>query len=78
MPEPQARASSVHSNILNTPAASKLPDAVMIFSWPLSKEIMAEVKLTGSGIRSVHLERLRQYLELAKDAVDSDDGDGGK
>jgi hypothetical protein len=36
---------------------------------------MAEVRLTGDEIKPDHLERLRQYLELAKAAVASDDGD---
>ena len=34
---------------------------------------MAEVRLTGTEIKPDHLERLRQYLDLAKGAIASDD-----
>lgn len=44
------------------------------FSWPLAKGVTAELRLTGDDIRPDHLERLRQYLELAKAAVASDGG----
>jgi len=40
-----------------------------MFSWPLSKDVMAEVKLTGAEITAGHLELLRDYLELAKKAM---------
>ena len=41
---------------------------------PLSKDVSAEVRLTGAEkIKRSHLERLRQYLELAKCAVSSED-----
>ena len=38
------------------------------FSWPLSKGIIAEIRISGGIVTPLHLERLRQYLELAKDA----------
>jgi hypothetical protein len=47
---------------------------VQIFSWPLAKDVTAEVRLTGGAIKPAHLERLRQYLDLAKAAVGTDDG----
>ncbi len=43
------------------------------FSWPLAKGVIAEVRLSGGEVKSAHLEMLRQYLELAKTAIDSDD-----
>jgi len=46
---------------------------VRVFSWPLSKDVSAEVRVIGPSIRSDHLERLRQYLDLAKAALDADD-----
>ncbi|MBA3570911.1 MAG: hypothetical protein H0W34_02810 [Pyrinomonadaceae bacterium] len=42
---------------------------VLQFSWPLSRDVSAEVRFTGADIRPSHLERLRAYLELAKEAV---------
>jgi plasmid stabilization system protein ParE len=42
---------------------------VTVFSWPLSKGVTAEVRFVGEEVGPGHLERLRQYLELAKDAV---------
>ena len=46
---------------------------VRVFSWPLSKDVSAEVRLSGGEIRSSHLEHLRKYLELAKDAMESEE-----
>ena len=40
-----------------------------VFSWPLSKDVSAEVRLTGEEIMLAHLGRLLQYLELAKTAI---------
>lgn len=42
---------------------------VLQFSWPLSRDVSAEVRFTGAEIRPFHLERLRSYLTLAKEAV---------
>jgi hypothetical protein len=44
-----------------------------LFSWPLAKGVTAEVRLTGDELKATHLEMLRQYLEIAKTAIDSDD-----
>jgi hypothetical protein len=53
------------------PTAQK--PTVQLFSWPLAKGVTAEVRLTGDEIKPAHLERLRQYLDLAKTAMGSDD-----
>jgi len=37
--------------------------------WPLSKDLIAEVRITGGTVTPAHLEVLRQYLDLAKNAV---------
>jgi hypothetical protein len=57
------------------PGREARPD-VRLFSWPLSKEVLAEVKLSGRNIAPGHLERLREYLALAKAALETDDGEG--
>jgi adenine-specific DNA-methyltransferase len=46
------------------------PTVTRQFAWPLSKDVTAEVKLTGQEITSEHIEMLRKYLELAKLALD--------
>ena len=56
----------------NTGSTTQSPKAVAVFSWPLSKCVSAEVKLTGSDIRPAHLEMLRQYLDLAKTALEDE------
>lgn len=48
------------------------------YSWPLGKNIRAEVRIIGDGLQPSHLETLRKYLELAKDALASDDDPNGK
>jgi hypothetical protein len=40
-----------------------------VYRWPLSKDLIAEVRITGGTVTPAHLEILRQYLELAKNAV---------
>lgn len=45
---------------------------VRLFSWPLAKGVTAEVRLSGGDVKAVHLEMLRQYLELAKTAIEND------
>jgi hypothetical protein len=45
-----------------------------IFSWPLSKDMSAELRITGGDIKASHIEMLRQYLELAKSALASESG----
>lgn len=44
-----------------------------VFRWPLSRGVTAEVRLTGEEIEPNHLERLREYLALAKAAFSSDE-----
>ncbi len=46
------------------------------FSWPLAKNIRAEVRIIGDGLQPAHLETLRKYLELAKMALADDDPNG--
>ena len=43
--------------------------AGVIYRWPLSKDLIAEVRITGGTVTPANLEVLRQYLELAKNAV---------
>lgn len=59
-----------------TPPVLPLPTvpAAKVFSWPLSKGVTAEVKLTGTSITPAHLELLRSYLELAKQALQLEEG----
>lgn len=45
------------------------PASGVVYRWPLSKDIIAEVKITGGPVTPAHLEVLRQYLDLAKNAV---------
>ncbi len=37
-----------------------------VFSWPLSKGVVAEVRFSGDEVRAAHFEELRQYLGLAR------------
>lgn len=39
------------------------------YSWPLARNVTAEVTITGPSISSNDLEMLRKYLELAKTAL---------
>ncbi len=43
------------------------------FSWPLGKGVIAEIRISGGTVTPSHLELLRQYLELAKDAFKDED-----
>jgi len=43
-----------------------------IFSWPLSRDMSAELRITGGDIKASHIEMLRQYLELVKSALASE------
>ena len=43
------------------------------FSWPLAKGVTAEIRIFGAKVTPLHLERLRKYLELAKDAFKDED-----
>lgn len=42
---------------------------VRVFAWPLSRGVVAEVRLTGEEIRPGHFEELRKYLGLAREIV---------
>jgi hypothetical protein len=43
-----------------------------VFTWPLGPEVSAELRLVGQEITRAHLERLRQYVELASIALDAE------
>jgi len=43
-----------------------------VFTWPLGPEVSAELRLVGEEITRAHLERLRQYVELASIALDAE------
>jgi hypothetical protein len=61
---------------LSVEAARPVPEPgrrMHVFSWPLAKDVDAEVRVTGPEIKAAHLERLRQYLELAKAALEGED-----
>jgi hypothetical protein len=45
---------------------------VHVFTWPLSKDIVAELRLTGSDVKPGHFEMLMKYLELAKMGWEAD------
>jgi len=52
--------------------AQRLPTTLhagVLYRWPLSKDLIAEVRITGAPSRPHNLEVLRQYLDLAKNAV---------
>jgi len=44
----------------------------VIYRWPLSKDLIAEVRITGGAVTPGHLEVLRQFLDLAKNAVETE------
>lgn len=64
------RGESMHEATQTSPLGRP---SVRVFSWPLAKDVSAELRLTGEKISATHLERLRQYLALAKDALESDE-----
>jgi hypothetical protein len=45
------------------------------FSWPVSRDVTAEVKFTGGILKAAHLEALAKYLELAKSAIETEEDD---
>jgi hypothetical protein len=47
--------------------------APKVFTWPLSKGVIAEVKFTGGEVQPAHLDLLAKYLELAKSAIETED-----
>ena len=55
--------------LFNPTDASAWPNR-RLFRWPLSPDVTAELRLTGTEtITPAHLARLRQFLELAEDAI---------
>jgi hypothetical protein len=44
-----------------------------LFVWPLSRGVVAELRLVGDDIRPVHFEELRRYLSLAMAIVAEDE-----
>ena len=44
-------------------------DGVVCYRWPLSKTVMAELRVTGAPVTITHLQRLRQYLDLVHDSL---------
>lgn len=45
------------------------------FSWPISKEVVVEVRFKGNHIKASHFERLREYLKLAEAAFSEEEED---
>lgn len=65
-------------SLSGVPRLSALAESIpakggLLFSWPLAKGVMAEVRLTGGDIRPGHIDMLRQYLALAKTALQDDE-----
>jgi hypothetical protein len=48
-----------------------------MFRWPLSREVVAEVRFIGKP-KPAHLDLLKQYLEVAKTAMQIDEEDQEK
>jgi phage terminase Nu1 subunit (DNA packaging protein) len=40
------------------------------FRWPVDRDMIAEVRFTGASVRAMHIQRLQQYLELVKTALE--------
>lgn len=47
--------------------------AALSFTWPLSKDLVAEVRFTNHDVRPEHIDRLTKYLELVKGALAADE-----
>ena len=52
--------------------AGGLSERARVFTWPLGPQVSAELRLVGQEITRAHLERLRQYVELASIALDAE------
>jgi len=52
--------------------AGDLSERARVFTWPLGPQVSAELRLVGQEITRAHLERLRQYVELASIALDAE------
>ena len=55
-----------------SPTLQDVPRSAPCFTWPLGPEVSAELRLVGEEITRAHLERLRQYVELASIALDAE------
>lgn len=51
------------------------PTSAKVYSWPLSKDVTAEVRFSGGDVTPDQIDRLTKYLELAKSALESDTTD---
>lgn len=63
-----AARNGLHASAAHSPpgAAPTPPPAHMrVFTWPLSKGVVAEVRFSGEALESAHFEELRRYLGLA-------------
>jgi hypothetical protein len=45
-------------------------ETVPSYRWPLGHGITAEIRFLGTPVMAAHLEVLRQYLDVAKNALD--------
>lgn len=54
------------------PPAAEGPSRTRVFTWPLSKGVVAEVRFSGEEVRAAHFEELRQYLGLATSILTTD------
>lgn len=71
-PEDALRSHLIQKTIEKTLIARTTPTVTRqyTYTWPLSKNVMAEVKLIGPEVTPEHIEMLRKYLDLAKMALD--------
>lgn len=60
---------SMASDIKDLGSLSSHHQTSQTFSWPLSPDVSAEVRITGSELRPEYFEALRQYLGLAEKLV---------
>jgi hypothetical protein len=47
-----------------------LPQEATSFRWPVDRDMMAEVKFTGGHLKSHHVQRLLDHLQLIKTALE--------
>jgi hypothetical protein len=50
---------------------SRSPHEVACYRWPLSPRVTAELRLHGAPLTLDHLNRLRQYLDLVQQSLQS-------
>lgn len=46
------------------------PGDATCFRWPVDRDLIAEVRFLGANVRSVHIQRLLEYLTLVKNALE--------